>query len=195
MRKFTAKQDERNGNSKAKPQKSRPLIGSILSGLELAMPCFGQNLYMNAWLACRSRHIQLLNQLGRVHRNSRCFVSTQQAVKIPKIHTRRQSGTTAALNVFADVVFDGIEQAVGVFASSLQGIDFFHGALSAWGDRANKKPAEAGLLLGGEGGIRTRGKFYPSHAFQACDLNRSSTSPVACIVPQQAAPSQPQAGL
>ena len=30
---------------------------------------------------------------------------------------------------------------------------------------------------GGEGGIRTRGGFYPSHAFQACDLNRSSTSP------------------
>ncbi len=35
---------------------------------------------------------------------------------------------------------------------------------------------------GGEGGIRTRGGFYPSHAFQACDLNRSSTSPVAPIV-------------
>ena len=32
-------------------------------------------------------------------------------------------------------------------------------------------------LNGGEGGIRTRGGFYPSHAFQACDLNRSSTSP------------------
>ena len=35
---------------------------------------------------------------------------------------------------------------------------------------------------GGEGGIRTRGGFYPSHAFQACDLNRSSTSPVPAIV-------------
>ena len=33
-------------------------------------------------------------------------------------------------------------------------------------------------VTGGEGGIRTRGGFYPSHAFQACDLNRSSTSPV-----------------
>ena len=32
-------------------------------------------------------------------------------------------------------------------------------------------------LSGGEGGIRTRGEFYPTHAFQACDLNRSSTSP------------------
>ena len=35
------------------------------------------------------------------------------------------------------------------------------------------------LLTGGEGGIRTRGGFYPTHAFQACDLNHSSTSPVA----------------
>ena len=34
-------------------------------------------------------------------------------------------------------------------------------------------------IVGGEGGIRTRGGFYPSHAFQACDLNRSSTSPVS----------------
>jgi hypothetical protein len=34
-----------------------------------------------------------------------------------------------------------------------------------------------GLYFGGEGGIRTRGKFYPSYAFQAYDLNRSSTSP------------------
>ena len=32
-------------------------------------------------------------------------------------------------------------------------------------------------MSGGEGGIRTRGEFYPTHAFQACDLNRSSTSP------------------
>ena len=38
------------------------------------------------------------------------------------------------------------------------------------------------LCFGGEGGIRTRGGFYPSHAFQACDLNRSSTSPVGAIV-------------
>ncbi len=37
-------------------------------------------------------------------------------------------------------------------------------------------------IPGGEGGIRTRGGFYPSHAFQACDLNRSSTSPVRPIV-------------
>ena len=36
--------------------------------------------------------------------------------------------------------------------------------------------------IGGEGGIRTRGGYNPSHAFQACDLNRSSTSPVAGIV-------------
>ena len=35
------------------------------------------------------------------------------------------------------------------------------------------------LISGGEGGIRTRGGYNPSHAFQACDLNRSSTSPMA----------------
>src|ERR1700723_167066 len=31
---------------------------------------------------------------------------------------------------------------------------------------------------GGEGGIRTHGRISPTHAFQACSLNRSDTSPV-----------------
>jgi hypothetical protein len=35
------------------------------------------------------------------------------------------------------------------------------------------------LVTGGAGGIRTRGGFDPSHAFQACDLNRSSTAPAS----------------
>src|SRR5260370_16693013 len=33
---------------------------------------------------------------------------------------------------------------------------------------------------GGEGGIRTHGRISPTHAFQACSLNRSDTSP--CFV-------------
>ena len=32
-------------------------------------------------------------------------------------------------------------------------------------------------LAGGEGGIRTHGRVSPTHAFQACSLNRSDTSP------------------
>src|SRR5229473_6537160 len=32
-------------------------------------------------------------------------------------------------------------------------------------------------LSGGEGGIRTHGRISPTHAFQACSLNRSDTSP------------------
>lgn len=60
------------------------------------------------------------------------------------------------------------------------------------------------LHFGGGGGIRTRGGFYPTHAFQACDLNRSSTPPKPAIVtepgfdtaalePQQAKKKRPQA--
>ena len=33
---------------------------------------------------------------------------------------------------------------------------------------------------GGEGGIRTHGRVSPTHAFQACSLNRSDTSPRRC---------------
>ena len=35
------------------------------------------------------------------------------------------------------------------------------------------------ILVGGRGGIRTRGGYNPTYAFQAYDLNRSSTLPQA----------------
>jgi hypothetical protein len=46
----------------------------------------------------------------------------------------------------------------------------------------NKTPAKvfkAGVFIsGGETGIRTPVSFNPEHAFQACDLNHSSISPL-----------------
>ena len=36
-------------------------------------------------------------------------------------------------------------------------------------------------LYGGEGGIRTPGTFYRTHAFQACTINHSDTSPKLAI--------------
>ena len=51
----------------------------------------------------------------------------------------------------------------------------FRGLLCTVGDQQR-------LITGGAGGIRTRGGFYPTHAFQACDLNRSSTAPEPCIL-------------
>jgi hypothetical protein len=42
-----------------------------------------------------------------------------------------------------------------------------------------KTPASAGAFIsGGETGIRTPVSFNPEHAFQACDLNHSSISPL-----------------
>ena len=43
------------------------------------------------------------------------------------------------------------------------------------------------VVLGGAGGIRTRGGFNPTHAFQACDLNRSSTAPLVEFYPSKTA--------
>ncbi len=51
------------------------------------------------------------------------------------------------------------------------------GTLNAMPKQISARKALICWLSGGEGGIRTRGEFYPTHAFQACDLNRSSTSP------------------
>ena len=56
-------------------------------------------------------------------------------------------------------------------------------------DQHNVKPKKSHLAVaflyalilshGGRGGIRTRGRFNPTYAFQAYDLNRSSTLPLA----------------
>src|ERR1700758_356558 len=40
--------------------------------------------------------------------------------------------------------------------------------------------------VGGEGGIRTHGRISPTHAFQACSLNRSDTSPDKMRIPRKA---------
>lgn len=45
-------------------------------------------------------------------------------------------------------------------------------------DVGGSGPADAlRELVGGQGGIRTRGGCYTTHAFQACALNHSATCP------------------
>jgi hypothetical protein len=41
----------------------------------------------------------------------------------------------------------------------------------------NRREKKKQRLDGGEGEIRTHGRVSPTHAFQACSLNRSDTSP------------------
>ena len=42
---------------------------------------------------------------------------------------------------------------------------------------------QEGFIYGGEGGIRTHGRVSPTHAFQACSLSHSDTSPLAASHP------------
>ena len=59
----------------------------------------------------------------------------------------------------------------------------FCGCLCAYAKKQkSRKPnghAAFKIAHGGRGGIRTRGGFNPTYAFQAYDLNRSSTLPIA----------------
>ena len=50
--------------------------------------------------------------------------------------------------------------------------------------KATKKTHRAVFIHGGEMGIRTPDTVTRIHAFQACSLNHSDTSPVAPIIPQ-----------
>ena len=54
----------------------------------------------------------------------------------------------------------------------------------------NDDPGDANLAE--RAGFEPAEGYKPSHAFQACDLNRSSTSPVGLILPDAANPPQRQ---
>src|SRR3989338_7077405 len=54
--------------------------------------------------------------------------------------------------------------------------------LGAWPDSQTGCSRSPALKGGGEGGIRTHGEVSPTHAFQACSLSHSDTSPrEACV--------------
>ena len=66
---------------------------------------------------------------------------------------------------------------------------------SLWTPSLRKPPVcqpEALAKAGGEGGIRTRGKVTPTHAFQACSFNHSDTSPFQKPVDCMSAAAEPQ---
>jgi hypothetical protein len=48
----------------------------------------------------------------------------------------------------------------------------------------NNPTKRSGYFLGGETGIRTLGTVARTHAFQACQFNRSCTSPCFFILPK-----------
>jgi hypothetical protein len=55
--------------------------------------------------------------------------------------------------------------------------DFGVSWITEQGQTAEEPKPKGAENNGGEGGIRTHGRISPTHAFQACSLNRSDTSP------------------
>lgn len=78
------------------------------------------------------------HQRGEVNYGGSGFAVTELAVKIPEVDTSGQRTAALALNVFADVVFAGFEQAVAVFAFDVQEIGFSHRVF-----QLNTQPAAA----------------------------------------------------
>jgi len=98
---------------------------SFTGGAFGAHAVFGQDLDVKLFgFFCHSI-VDAGDDVGQVHHFSGFFGQAEFAIEIPKVGTFRQIATALTLEVFANVVFDGFEQTVGVFAFDLKLECFF----------------------------------------------------------------------
>lgn len=73
--------------------------------------------------------------------NSLRLGSTKATIKVPKVNTFGQRAAAFTLDVFAYLMFDGVEYAVTVLAFDIQFECFFHAAIMLWQSKAPGYPA------------------------------------------------------
>lgn len=95
------------------------------------MPMPGNDLDIKRPGALFHQRIDCANQRSQMNRGGSCVGAAQLAIKIPKINACRQSPGAFALDVFTDVVFAGIKQAVAVFTLDIEQVGFFQALVPA----------------------------------------------------------------
>ena len=91
-------------------------------------------------MRCQNFHIKLLaaligdgvDQAGKrceVDHNGLLIGGTKATIKVPKIHSLGEFAAALALNVFTDLVLDGVQNTVAVLAFNIQFECFFHAAI------------------------------------------------------------------
>lgn len=104
----------------------------------------GQYLHIELVAARCSDAVDQLGEHSKVDHNRLLFGGTKATIKVPKVHALGQLAAALALNVFADLVLDGVQNPVAVLAFDIQFECFFH----------------APIMLPGPDGAR-----YPAHSF------------------------------
>ena len=92
----------------------------------LAHAGLGQQLHITLRGAVLGQGVQQVHELARVHGLGAVLVGAEAAVEVPEVRTLGQIAAAFALLVFADVVLDGVEHAVRVFALDMERIGFAH---------------------------------------------------------------------
>ncbi len=95
----------------------------------LAHPVLGQNFNIELGTAFFGCGVDQADQLGRMGHYGGLLGSAEAAIKVPKIYAHGQRAVAFALHVFADFVFGGVQQAIGVLAFNVEGECLFHGEI------------------------------------------------------------------
>mgnify|MGYP002135401906 CR=1 FL=1 len=88
-----------------------------------------QNLHITLIAAFFGKRVDQSDERCEVDHNRLRFGSTKATIEVPKIHTFGQFAAAFTFDVFADLVFDGIQNTVAVLALNIQLECFFHAAI------------------------------------------------------------------
>ena len=96
-------------------------------GASFAGGGFGQDFYVGLVAAFAGDYVDLADQGRQVHHFGGFLGHAKAAVEVPVVGALGHHTAAFALDVLADLVFDGVQNAVAVLAFNGQGKSFSHG--------------------------------------------------------------------
>ena len=89
----------------------------------------GQYFHIKLVAAALGNTIDQFRESSKVDHNGLFLSSTKATIKVPKVHALRQFAAALAFDVFANFVFDGVQNAVAIFTFNSKLKCFFHSAI------------------------------------------------------------------
>ena len=105
----------------------RLCCGRFAGRAHAAVAFLGDHFNKNLCGAFGCGRVHARDDLGQMHWFGAFFSAAELAVKVPEVHPGRQRHAALAFDVLANLVFDGVQHAVRVFAFDLKFERFSHG--------------------------------------------------------------------
>jgi hypothetical protein len=106
----------------------------------------GQHFHIELIATRCSNAVDQLCERSKVDHNGLFFGSTKATIEVPKINALRQFAAAFAFDIFTNLVFDGVQNAVAVLTFDIQFECFFHAAIMRCPLRGPRYPAHSFLM-------------------------------------------------